>query len=153
MLKVVLYDRDCNPNAYQCDTGVRLITEDGTVQDFFPTNAEEVTVEVDFSDGDMSVEPSKGALIEKVTIVKPSALVPDNIAEGVEIAGIVGTFSAAPAQTINPILAAFAYNIDVDANTITLWKFFQDKWYAYSGSYDITIPDTIDGYKVVISCV
>ena len=45
----------------------------------------------DFSAGDYEVVAPTGLLVRSAIIKKPKTLVPDNIAEGVEIAGIVGT--------------------------------------------------------------
>lgn len=54
---------------------------------------EEVTVELDFSRGNHIVTPSNEEVaISKVTIIKPSTLVEENIANGVTIAGVTGSF-------------------------------------------------------------
>ena len=58
-----------------------------------PPVTQEVTVALDFSEGDMVIEPSEGSLIEKVTIPQPANLIPGNIAEGVDIAGVVGALA------------------------------------------------------------
>lgn len=50
------------------------------------------TVEPDFSAGDMAVDIQDGELVSELTIAKPETLIPENIAEGVNIAGILGTF-------------------------------------------------------------
>lgn len=57
-------------------------------------DGEEVTVELDMEDGDQTIEPSEGKLLAKATVKKPETLVPENILQGVEIGGVVG--SAAP---------------------------------------------------------
>ena len=57
-------------------------------------DGEEVTVALDMSDGDMVIEPSNGKLFSSVTVEKPDTLIPENIAEGVDIAGIIGTLVA-----------------------------------------------------------
>jgi len=54
---------------------------------------EEVTIPADFSAGDMVVEPSEGKYLAKTTVQKPETLIPENIAEGVNIAGIIGSFA------------------------------------------------------------
>lgn len=56
-----------------------------------PVSAE---IDPDFSSGNMDVEIPEGKLIAELTIKKPPALVPANIAEGVEIAGIIGALAA-----------------------------------------------------------
>lgn len=55
---------------------------------------ETANVALDFSAGDMEVIPSAGKVISKVTIPQPETLIPENIAEGIDIAGIVGTRGA-----------------------------------------------------------
>lgn len=57
-------------------------------------DGEEVTVALDMSDGDMVIEPTDGKLFSSVTVEKPDTLIPENIAEGVDIAGIIGTLVA-----------------------------------------------------------
>lgn len=54
----------------------------------------EVSVTPDFSAGDMEVVPEDGQVFSKVSIPKPANLLPENIAEGVDIAGIIGTLAA-----------------------------------------------------------
>lgn len=55
---------------------------------------EEVTMEADFSAGDMVIQPSEGKYLSKATIPAPATLIPENIAEGVDVAGIIGTLAA-----------------------------------------------------------
>lgn len=53
------------------------------------------TVAADFSGGDMTVAPSEeGKVMTEVVVTKPATLTPENIAEGVDIAGIIGTLAA-----------------------------------------------------------
>lgn len=69
---------------------------------------EAITVAADFSGGDMVVEPSGRKLLEKATITKPETLIPDNIAEGVVIAGIEGIFKGG--TTRNAPVVFLKYN-------------------------------------------
>lgn len=55
---------------------------------------EEVTVGLDFSNGAMEVTPTGEKAFSKVNIPVPETLKPEHIAEGVDIAGIVGTLAA-----------------------------------------------------------
>ena len=57
----------------------------------------ETTVALDFSGGDMVVMPEDGQSFSAVNIPKPVNLAPENIAEGVNIAGIIGIFAGAGA--------------------------------------------------------
>lgn len=53
------------------------------------------TVAADFSGGDMTIAPSSdGKVMTEVVVTKPETLLPENIAEGVDIAGIIGTLAA-----------------------------------------------------------
>lgn len=55
------------------------------------TLLENVPFELDFASGDMSFEAPNGYAVKSAIVKKPNALIPENIAEGVEIAGIIGT--------------------------------------------------------------
>lgn len=63
---------------------------DGSLK--IPTGTEK-TVNLDFSNGDMSITPNENELFSKVNIPTPETLVPENIAEGINIAGILGTLA------------------------------------------------------------
>lgn len=91
---IVLKDRDGNNVTHEGVIGVKLQTVDGGTQKFLPGEAQEKTVKLDFSAGDMEVVPDDGMLLTKVGISKPANLIPANIAEGVNIAGIVGALTA-----------------------------------------------------------
>lgn len=65
------------------------------VEGNFIGDTEEVTVDLNMADGNQTVEPSaEGKVLSKVNIIKPDTLIPANIAEGVDIAGIIGTLAA-----------------------------------------------------------
>ena len=68
--------------------GVSIAGIDGTAS--IPETVE-TTVELDFSGGDMTVTPDSGKAFSSVSIPKPANLVPELIAVGTNIAGIVGT--------------------------------------------------------------
>lgn len=52
---------------------------------------ENIDIELDFTNGNQTVEAPKGYLVKGATIQKPETLVPENIAKDVTVAGIVGT--------------------------------------------------------------
>lgn len=96
---VVLKDRDGNQVAYEGVDVVRLLGSDGETRDFvnaddMPEVLENVPVELDFSNGDQTFTAPDGTVVESAVIAKPDTLVPSNIAEGVNIAGIVGSLVA-----------------------------------------------------------
>lgn len=73
---------------------IRAGTDIGGVVGEFSGDTEEVTVDLDFSEGDQVIEPTAaGKSIIKATITKPEALIPENIAKDVEIGGVVGNLS------------------------------------------------------------
>nr|DAG65009.1 MAG TPA: leucine-rich repeat protein [Bacteriophage sp.] len=54
----------------------------------------EKTVDLNMADGDQIVDADPDTVMTKVTVRKPETLVPENIADGVEIGGVVGTKTA-----------------------------------------------------------
>lgn len=63
------------------------------VEGEFLGDTEELALSLSMADGDMVITPTEeGKVISQVTITKPETLIPENIAEGVEIGGVVGTF-------------------------------------------------------------
>lgn len=151
MAEVVLYDHGGKTDSYTIGKGIRLVTDDGTTQDFFPGNAEELTVDLDFSSGDMVIEPSDTTVYEKVSIPKPANLIPENIAEGAEIAGVVGTLVGGGVQLEGDFLKYVSYQLDVENEEIIICNIMWDKLYNATGSYDVSIPDTVGAYRVVIA--
>lgn len=72
---------------------------------------EEATVELDFSNGDMAVTPTGEKAFSKVNIPVPGTLIPENIAEGVDIAGIVGTLVAGGGSEVKIEIGKFGPNL------------------------------------------
>ena len=93
MATVILKNRDGYDLTYEGVQAVELNTADGGKQIFTAGETEEKSVELDFSAGNMEVTPSGGKLLTKVSIPMPENLLPANIAEGVNIAGIVGALA------------------------------------------------------------
>lgn len=82
------------------------------------TSKPEETKEVllDFSGGDMEVVPTTGNVLSKVTIPQPENLLPENIAEGIDIAGIIGTLAAGGSANLR-VATGFS---QTQADTITI---------------------------------
>lgn len=78
--------------------GILLDTTDGGTRLFVDADSVpesvETTVELDFSGGAVEVTPADGQAFSKVGIPVPANLIPENIAEGVNIAGIIGALAA-----------------------------------------------------------
>lgn len=67
----------------------------------------EATVDVDWSGGDMVVTPDEGKVFSSVNIPAPENLVPENIAEGVNIAGIIGALTAGGGSNVRLASGSF----------------------------------------------
>lgn len=98
MADIVLKDRSGKPVEYPGIERVKLNTVDGEQVEFvdpalIPENVE-TTIDLDFSGGAVEVSPEDGQTFKKVTVPVPANLIPGNIAEGVDIAGIIGTLAA-----------------------------------------------------------
>lgn len=74
-------------------------TTDGGTQkfvreDLVPEVVENIPVVLDLSGGDQTITAPEGMAVKSAIIQKPETLIPDNIAEGVDIAAIIGTLAA-----------------------------------------------------------
>ena len=121
----------------------------GVTGNFIGNALENVPIELDLVDGNQTITAPDGYLVKSAVIQKPEGLVPENIAKDVNIGGVVGTFVGGGAFD-DEFLNYFYYHVDVSAGTITLYGVLQDKIYESTGSYDVTIPDTIAGFSVII---
>lgn len=66
--------------------------QDGEVVYYTHGQAVSKAVEPNFASGDMNVPIADGELVTELTIEKPETLVAENIANGVEVAGVKGSF-------------------------------------------------------------
>lgn len=167
MVDIVLKDRDGNDVIYEGVETILLNLTDGTTKEFIAGNIVEKTLSPNFSNGNIDVIPEdEDTYFSKVTIVKPETLVAENIAEGVTIAGITGSLKPDSGGGDNgegglyegfnmgdENLRYFAYYIDFVNKTITIYKILYDKIYEHTGSYDVTIPNTIGNYDVILSII
>lgn len=95
---LVTENYDGTQNVFYGVETVSLENTDGEIETFVHESlvAEpvEATVDVDWSGGDMVVTPDEGKVFSSVNIPAPENLIPQNIAEGVNIAGIIGALTA-----------------------------------------------------------
>lgn len=68
------------------------VTIAGIEGQIVPPVTEKQSVEPNFENGDMIITPSQNKLLSQVNILKPSELIGENIAQGIVIAGIEGTY-------------------------------------------------------------
>lgn len=114
---------------------------------------EKKTINLDFSNGDMIVVPDDGKVFGQIYIPKPENFESYNIAKNVNIAGLTGTFdggSIGDFDTLDPNLAYFVYQIDTIKKTVAIFAILGEVIYEKTGSYDVTIPDTLGGYNVLL---
>lgn len=130
--------------------GVSIAGVDGE----YMTESEDVTVPLAMADGDMVIVPTEGKLLASVTVQKPETLTPENIAEGVEIAGVVGTHSGGGGGGLDlegDILKYTIYQLDFTHKELTIYAILWDQLYKNTGSYNLIIPDKIGDFDVVIN--
>lgn len=90
---IVLKDHAGNDIVYEGVKNIKIPTSDGGVQSFTMGEAVIKEVELAMDNGDQILEPEEGKLFDKVTVKKPSTLVPSNIAKGINIGGVVGNYA------------------------------------------------------------
>lgn len=61
--------------------------------------SEEVTTNLNMSDGNQVITPSSGKVFSKVTVTKPDTMLPENIKNGINIGGVVGTLVSGGGET------------------------------------------------------
>lgn len=120
MADIVLKNRNGDPVEYPGVDVIKVNTTDGEVQSFGAYDPETLTPEVlaegvtvgnvtgalsvpdilenlpialDFSNGNQTITAPDGKAVKSAIIQKPETLIPDNIAEGVSIAGIIGALA------------------------------------------------------------
>ncbi len=80
---------------YEGVTTVSLESDDGTRKKFTLGELKTELIELDFSEGNQEVVALDTELYDRVIILVPDTFKPENIAEGVVIAGVEGTFEGA----------------------------------------------------------
>lgn len=98
-----------------------------------------VPITLDFSEGDQTVDAPEGYVVRSAVVKKPDTLLPENITEGVEIAGVVGT-----AADVGKVICGTASEIKTSQATFLRSGFFSANSYieralfsncSYIGSY------------------
>lgn len=82
---------------YVTVSGEGWVKTSNTVATINPISTETQTVNLSLASGNQTVHATDGKYMTSVTINKPSTLVAGNIKNGVNIAGVTGTYSAPPA--------------------------------------------------------
>lgn len=116
---------------------------------------ENVPVVLDLSDGDQVMAAPDGYGVKSAIIKKPDTLLPENIADGVEVAGVVGTHKSGGGgvDTTDENMQNFAFNFaekDDGSPELVLRSVLYDNLYQATGSYDVTVPETLAGFDVTL---
>lgn len=129
--------------------------EDGSGKETFSHGKaeENVPITLDFSAGvDQIVTSKDGYLIKSANIAKPSSLVPENIAEGVNIAGVIGNHvgggGVGDFDTTDNALHWYLYKINGSNKSIVLYS--QSDEVIGATRTDWNIPDKIGGYNTIV---
>lgn len=75
-----------------------------------------ITIEPDFSEGDMTVNAPDGYLVKSAVIVKPENLKPENIAKDEVVAGVVGTHEGGGGD-VQYVFTKTLYNLYMNNST------------------------------------
>lgn len=125
------------------------------IEGAYSGEGEAIFVPLNMADGDMVITPTGEKLFSSVTVKKPDSLIPENIAAGVEIAGVIGTHvgggSGGDFNSADERLKYFICHINSEKKTITLYEILWAEVYAATGSYDVVVPDKIGGYDVIVA--
>jgi len=92
---IILKNKHGEDVVYSDISTVSFDGEDGTKKQFSLGNLTEGTIELNFAEGDQLVIVPDDELYDRVVILKPDEFRPENIAQGVIVAGIEGTFEGA----------------------------------------------------------
>lgn len=100
MADIVLKDRNGNNIEYPGVNHIKVKTTDGETRDFVdsetvPEVVENLPITLDFSGGNQEIVAPDGIVVKSAVIQQPANLIPANIAEGVNIAGIIGSLAGA----------------------------------------------------------
>lgn len=125
MADIILKDRDGNDEIYEGITKVKFNTTDGGTQTFMEGETTTVTVEPDFSEGNMTVAPEEGMFFSEVAVKKPDTLIPGNIAKDVDVAGVVGTLEGGGENELQ-LLAGGANGREWEVNKIGSYMFYSN---------------------------
>lgn len=106
-VKSAVIQKPANLKAENIAKNVNIAGVTGTLEPFEAEILENIPIELDFSNGNQTIEAEEGSLVKSATVFKPGNLVPENIAEGINIAGIVGTLAAGGGANVKVLYGTF----------------------------------------------
>lgn len=136
MADIVLRDRSGNLIEYPGVERVKLNTVDGEAVEFvdsatIPAVLEDLPIALDFSSGDQTISAPDGMVVKSAVVQKPDTLTPENIAEGVDIAGIIGTLAAGGGSNVkiatgtdasNSTIRTISHGLGVTPDLVYVWS-------------------------------
>lgn len=126
MADIILLDGRGEPATYSGVTVVEFDTVDGGRAQFHNLKISEADVDLDFSETEqMQIEPEAGEVFQKVRINKPDNLQPENIFDGVEIAGVVGTLKGGGGA--DELIDGSATEVTSSATSVAPYTFYERK--------------------------
>lgn len=149
MADIVLRDRSGVQIQYPGVERLKLNTVDGGTAEFvdagsIPVEIENSPITLDFSSGgNQLVEAPEGYVVKSAIIERPAALIPGNIAEGVDIAGIIGTLAAggggsgvaiAGGTVVAPSVFNISHGLGVVPDLVLIWPQLDSSSYAAAAS-------------------
>ena len=130
---------------------IRNGVEVGGIRGTLIGDTEEQIVPLNMADGDMVIEPSEaGKVLSKVTVQKPATLIPQNIASGVNIGGVVGNHSGG-IELDGDFLQYVVYQLFPDTQELVIYAIMFKELYQKTGKYDINIPSHFGAFQVVLA--
>lgn len=92
--ELVLKDKNGLESSYPIDLPIVISDDLGGEQEYsHGVVVDGVTIELDLYSGDQSISVPDGQLVKRATITKPATLLPENIKNGVVIAGVYGRYN------------------------------------------------------------
>lgn len=123
--RIILKDRDGTPVTHEGVTGgINVLRPDGTEALYVDSEGVpepvEATIEADWSGGDMVVTPEEGKVFSAIIIPKPETAIPENIREGINLAGIVGTLPTGGGESGPIVFATGSVAASASASAVTI---------------------------------
>lgn len=96
-----------------------------------------------------TVVPNEGEVLNKVEVHKPNTLIPENIAKGVNIGGVIGTAKTG-GVSFDDVAKNFYMTLSEDGTEIEVAKIKWDRVATHTSenAYHIKLEESIDGYPV-----
>lgn len=143
MANIILKNKQGDPVTYEGITTVSFDTPEEGVQAVFSEGVTaEKEVDLDFGAGNMEVTPVAGTLLTKIVVVKPENYIPENIRNGVNLGGVVGTMTGAEnLPQLNPVTISRTSNVVTITNPATNGNFVEKYRVYNSGKYILEVVD------------